>query len=247
MSNLKSYENKSSQSSSESLSNEQSSSYSSIDPTRVLIEFSIIELSSKVNELEKKIQEGKDGLVSISKEICKSKEETKELNKKNKIIESKINEFISTLDRDKLKLVEILGVFVALFTFVSVEIKILSTVSSYLRIVGLSFVMFSGVSCFLFMLLFITDSWLSDSKKSNKKGLLPIVITVVALALGIILTAAGDFKNPAEIKNNTDFIELQGVSNSCTQKLADQKRKIEDLEKEVAFLKNNLFESEKKE
>jgi hypothetical protein len=157
-------------------------------------------------------------------------------------IENKQNQIDNELERwrdDKVNLIEIVGIFVAIFTFVSVEIQILRGVTDYLRVAGLSVLLFSGLSFFLLVLFFISENWVrknNEDKKYNyfyKKSFgVFIILVIISLVGGIYLVVKGDYNNPSNIKNNQYFMELENKNTRL-------ERKVDKLQLEIEKNKDN--------
>ncbi|HDO8716220.1 TPA: hypothetical protein P5N18_003071, partial [Legionella pneumophila] len=119
-------------------------------------------------------------------------------------------DLIDELRRDKHNLIEVMGIFVGIFTFLSIEIQILKTVTDFLRIAGLSIITFSGITFFLITLFIFGERWIN--KETNFVGLKRFYfISIIALLVGISLVAVGDYNNPAAIKNEQNFVKLKQV------------------------------------
>ncbi|CZG80396.1 hypothetical protein SDA22_07295 [Legionella pneumophila serogroup 1] len=131
-------------------------------------------------------------------------QEIKKIHNEQKQTAKLIEEF----KKDKHNLIEILGIFVGIFTFLSIEIQILRNVTDFLRIAGLSIISFSGLIFFNITLFIFGERWLN--KTTEFTGLKRYYILVfLSLFIGILLVSIGDYKNPANIKNNMNFIALE--------------------------------------
>lgn len=84
---------------------------------------------------------------------------------------------VENIKKDKIDLVSLLGIFIAIFTFFSIEIQILKSVSSLLGIAGLSSIMFSGIILFIVLIYAIANHWINgDANKFFPKKYLFIVV-----------------------------------------------------------------------
>lgn len=101
-------------------------------------------------------------------------------------ISQKSQNEINILKRDKIELISLLGIFVSIFTFVSVEIRILQTVNNIFQIAGLTIIMFSGIILFALLIHLISNQWIHGEYKKIPWPFLSMVIIALFLGLGII-------------------------------------------------------------
>jgi len=151
------------------------------------------------------------------------------LSKEQEILKKEFQASTEELKTDKHSLIAILGMFVAIFTFVSVEIQILKSVTDVLRIAGLSLIMISSLILFVMGLFLIAEKWMSKSSKFN----LPsgyYIFVIIILAVGLILAGWGDYKNPAAVKNNSDFIALKEKAENNELIIENLTKKLDHLE-----------------
>lgn len=98
---------------------------------------------------------------------------------------------IRALKKEKISLIGMLGIFVAVFTFITVDIKILADADGFLAIAGLSMLMFSGLTLFVCLIHVLATKWLEGEYAEPPKKFMRWVI---GLAIGgVVLTALGDF------------------------------------------------------
>lgn len=101
------------------------------------------------NQYKKDIDEMAKG---VENKIKESKREAKESEK----------EIRKEIDNSKLSVIETLGIFVALFTFISVEFQILKNTTSIFSMLGLSFVMLGSLVFFVLILHLVLNK---DSRR----------------------------------------------------------------------------------
>jgi len=134
----------------------------------------------------------------------------KDIENKTKSFETKIDEtrdiFEQKIDSSRIKIIETLGIFVALFTFVSVEFQMFRIFHTPSSIGGLTLILLGSLISFLLVLDFVINS--SDNIKTK---FYPMVI----FSVGFILIGIFIFiKSPQERLNidNEANIENQGSS-----------------------------------
>jgi hypothetical protein len=89
---------------------------------------------------------------------------------------------ISQFDKDKVSFITVSSVFIAIFTFVNVEIRFLQTICDFSKVIGFSFILAGTLVFFIVTLDLVARHWLSDV---NTKSLLSILI-VFLLSIGLI-------------------------------------------------------------
>ena len=166
---------------------------------------SIKETRKKIDLANSAIKTQNEKVENIKKNINDLKEETEKQKEET--------------EKQKYLSIELLTIFVSIFTFISVEIQIMKYVDDYLRIAGLSLIFFSGLLLFLCSIyLFLNKTRTNDFILARREYWL-LIICVIFCLLGILLTGLGDWKNPASIKNSPDFIELENKNRLLEQKM----------------------------
>lgn len=92
---------------------------------------------------------------------------------------------IERLNTDKISLITVLGIFVSVFTFVSVEIQVLRYICNFYQVLGLTFIIPGILIIFNCSLDYVARSWISNSKNESWYK-----VTLVA-AVGFVLIALG--------------------------------------------------------
>lgn len=103
-----------------------------------------------------------------------------------------------------LKIIQTLGIFVALFTFVSVDIQIFKSSTSLLSATGLSFIILGSLLSFI-CALFISTNYKEGFYKQNKKLIIGILVFIIVLIGGGVFAVYYDDKDRVtseELKNN---------------------------------------------
>ena len=120
------------------------------------------------------------GLIEINKrEIEEYKKKTdKQINEQEKEIE-KIKEETKTI---KIDFIAVIGIFVSIFTFISIEIQILKYVCDFWRIAGFSLIIFGSLSSFVILV----HSIFSQKEIKNKILFFCIVIFLLGIFIGSI-------------------------------------------------------------
>lgn len=121
------------------------------------------------------------------------------------------NRFKADINEYKTKIIEVLGIFVALFTFVSVDIQVFKTDISTLSAMGFSLVMLGALLLFIIVLVSIFDE-----KKSTILLNILALISVLLIIVGII-SVGYDHKYTKErfyTKGETDKIISEKINST---------------------------------
>lgn len=91
---------------------------------------------------------------------------------------------------DKIRAIEIIGIFIALFTYSSSEISILREVDSGWKLFSISIVFFSGLILFSYLIFIITEKWINKEDQNgyyqNEHRWFPTTIVIILIISGII-------------------------------------------------------------
>lgn len=137
---------------------------------------------------------------------------------KIKIENQKIQNNIKQIKKDKISLVSLVGAFVTIFTFISVEIQILRYVTDFTRIAGITVIMLGGTLLCIIFVQIIMDGMLRDfsdevmNKRNNNimvKLFLLMFFSAGLVIAGLWTTSCGDRKNSSVIENNEVILEMQ--------------------------------------
>lgn len=117
--------------------------------------------------------------------------------------------------------VEILAIFVTLFTFISIETQILRSGIDFLTAIGFSIVLFSGLTFFLFTLKFLVkDEW-------SKFGqyLISLIFTLILMVAGLFCVWKGQISFYGDL--NAKFYNKTEIDQMIAQSLSDFKKCIQ--------------------
>jgi len=103
-----------------------------------------------------------------------------ELAEWQKQIESQFEE----VRRDKISFITVCGIFVAIFTFISVEIQILRYICDFYKIIAFTLILPGILLLFIIFLDYIARSWLKDT--SQEKSNWGRFIVVILISIGLI-------------------------------------------------------------
>lgn len=106
---------------------------------------------------------------------------------------SNINKKLEELNRDKISFITVSGIFVAIFTFISVEIQILKYICDFNMIVGYTFI-FPGVLIFFIALLdYVARGWIKTAEEVQSRvfPVLMVAIALIILGLAVIHNSKG--------------------------------------------------------
>jgi hypothetical protein len=131
----------------------------------------------------------------------------------NEIVRDTEEKLRDKIDDGKLKTIETLGIFVALFTFVSVEFQVFRVFQTPASISGLTLILLGSLIIFLAVLDFVINS----IEKVNKKFVPLLIISCIFIIFGIyIFTKTPEEKlninNDANIENKELPVEVQGIN-----------------------------------
>jgi len=113
-------------------------------------------------------------LENMSETVNETHEATKALNDK-----------IKELDHDKISFITVSGTFVAIFTFISVEIQILRYICDFYKIIGFTLVFAGTLLLFILLLDYVARSWLSSSSRKSSNIVVVFIISSLLLVLGL--------------------------------------------------------------
>jgi hypothetical protein len=124
------------------------------------------------------IHEGVSGNVARS-DINILKENVKQL--RSELLETK-----RSFSSDKISLITVLGIFVSIFTFISVEIQVLKYICDFYKIVGFTFILPAILMIFVVTLDYVARSWIdNNSQIAYKKICLVLVVIFILMFVGI--------------------------------------------------------------
>jgi uncharacterized membrane protein len=98
----------------------------------------------------------------------------------------KIENIYNDFSRYKIDFIAILGVFVSIFTFISIEIQILRYLTNPWIIIAFSFIMFGLMSSFPFVLSYLT-SYKDDLEKNYFKIFPYFLLCLMPIFLGLLI------------------------------------------------------------
>lgn len=105
----------------------------------------------------------------------------------NKTIGETKDKLDSKIDSSKISIIETLGIFVALFTFVSIDVQILKTDLSLLAIVGFILVTLGALSFFVVSLNLLVTKSTSDIKDLKLQYIVAVILTIAFFVSGVYL------------------------------------------------------------
>lgn len=205
-----------------SLSQSRSDSTQSKDYTSWMNPKSSKELAEKLN-------------IEIAGELI---EKIRDLTEKQLIIETHLNDIKTdvekSLENKQIKIIEGLGIFVALFTFISVEFQVFKIYTHPYSIIGITFIFLGS----LLILISVLDFLLNFNKDSsgNKHKYIPVACCFIFLIIGIIFLYNSPEKQNLEKmiekanqlnESNTDISELRSNLKYIDDKQNIQQKKSE--------------------
>lgn len=94
------------------------------------------------------------------------KETHERINQLDESIKQRFKEYDAKQALEKSNLITVFGVFASIVTFLSVEIQILKTISSYWSLLGFSIIMLSSLLMFVLILNYLGQMWIKEEIKS---------------------------------------------------------------------------------
>lgn len=116
----------------------------------------------------------------------------------NKKVEDEVNKIKIELNDYKAKIIEVLAIFVALFTFVSVDIQVFKTDISTLSAMGFTLVMLGALLLFILVLAYLFDE---EKKKDKLIGWL-FISSIIFIILGLFAVGYEHQSIEKNLKNN---------------------------------------------
>ena len=95
-----------------------------------------------------------------------------------------VNNALKRIERDKVSFITVSGIFLAVFTFLSIEVRILQEVCSFNRIIGLSLILSGILLTFLGFLDLTARSWIEDYPKKKISG---TTLAMLGISVSFIL------------------------------------------------------------
>jgi hypothetical protein len=133
-----------------------------------------------------RIKSLEEALSSLSRDLINKQTE---IVKNHVSLKDEVKNFKQEVGGDKIRAIEIIGIFIALFTFASLEISILQKVDSGWKLFSLSFIVFSGLLFFAWLNFLIAEKWLNKDrpKQTTPKEYFFPLFAVSLLIIGGIL------------------------------------------------------------
>lgn len=140
--------------------------------------------------------------------------------KVNEIIQKTEDKLSDKIDDSKLKTIETLGIFVALFTFVSVEFQFFRTFDNWLSIVSFTFILLGSLLTFVTVINYYLSETKEKKEVNGKEEIKSkfwslIIIWMFLMSIGILLFTLSSKKEVekeenCKIENEGSTIETQG-------------------------------------
>lgn len=186
--------------------NETSKSSEGIKPEKFT--FFIDEAGTQKEEENKILSELRDQRNEIDSLVRKNRKIERLINKQNKELSNTRDELNETRDDSKhikLDFIQTLGIFVALFTFVSIEFRFLNQPLCFTQLLALNALLLGSLILFVILLGFLTNI-----NKVNLFYLLILILAIIALGLAIYPTWENKNIN-CRILNNIENNHIKGV------------------------------------
>jgi len=149
--------------------------------------------------------------------------------------------------KDKSSLLTIFGIFASLVTFLLIEVQILKNICDFWRLFGFSFFILGGLLTFVFILQYLTKSWIENDNSIEIGSLFRhpktwrINISVVLALIVIILLFLFGYKIIKEKANSEFYCKEKEIfetyQKSTEEQLELMDQKISNLSTQVDNLK----------
>lgn len=203
-----------------------------------------IDLDKKINE---QITEKFIFLKKLQDDFTKLKQKTEvDLKKYKREIEDNKHNLEDKIENGRLSTIESLGIFVALFTFISIEFQVFRSYRNPFAISGLTLIFIGSIFLFLVVLDYLIIQVRgneSDKARKSKKGKLWYVLP----PLSVVLISSGMFlywQSPNEDLEDKQTLIKNQVYNLVKDDIKQQNTELLETNKNNEFLiddlKNNL-------
>lgn len=133
---------------------------------------------------------------------------TKETFEKIFDVEKKLYDLKRDTEGFKIKIIEILAIFTALFTFISVEAQILKSSVSFLSALGISLIILGALMFFIFILHCVLNNF-QEYVKQNKWLLGAMLFLFICLIAGGVISISYDYSNFTKDINDNFYKKAQ--------------------------------------
>ena len=180
--------------------------------------------NAKVTELNKKFNDSEKKFKNIQKEIKKLQDDT---NRELQEIEKEIKASVSKIDdqqrNDKLQSIQILALFAAFFTFVSVEFQLFSVLKDPLEAIALSLLLLGALLAFVTALMMGLNYFQNSAKNKKPRDRFINIIGLGAAALLVAGAGLGYMQSE----------NAKQESRSMKQELLNQQKRCEALGSDI--------------
>ncbi len=162
------------------------------------------------------------------------------LDTKNQKIEKNLKQLtknvtknVKALSKNKTDFITMSGIFISIFTFISIEIKILTEITDLLRLSGFTIILASLLIWFVLLIHIVASKRINDEYSPPPEKY--HIAAILWVLIWIILVTMGDYNNPSVTKINNKIAELTGKITIFEEqlKLLEKKVEIQDSEKTV--------------
>ncbi len=125
------------------------------------------------------------------------------LGKKMKDLEIQIEDVKREIDKSKISFIEFCGIFVAIFTFISVDVQILKTISNMHQLMGFVFIFAALLMGFILILDYLIN---------NERNIQKFIIITISLVIFIVIGLFSIFASK-NTSNNTENSSMPSIIN----------------------------------
>ncbi|MDO8528231.1 MAG: hypothetical protein Q7T03_11195 [Deltaproteobacteria bacterium] len=135
----------------------------------------------------------------------------------------KIQEKLEELYKDKVSLITVLGIFISIFTFISVEIQFLKYICDFHKIIGFTLILPGILLLFLCSLDYVARFWINHEKSYHLKAIAPVIVTsLMFIGFGLFFTQQSnkmDWKCGNEVENKPITIRVEPIESNIKMEL----------------------------
>lgn len=157
-------------------------------------------------------------LKKLNEELIEVKSQLIKATKSSSLKIKKVEETVTkNITESKLTVIETLAIFVALFTFISIEFQIFRSFTSWQAGASLSFIILGALIFFV-----VTMDFLLHERKIELVNLITLIISVACLIAGVILFSQSQINNPEYISQEAKILntKITALDNELNEKNA---------------------------
>lgn len=157
--------------------------------------------TERLTSIQKAVEDGNKKIIELNKTSFEIRTYFEE---KNKQLEDKLKRLEESAENNKMRLIEALGIFVALFTFISVNVQIFNKLTSVRPAIGFMLAM-GGITIVILLVIEVIIRTHTDKRVPYWHLIILFLIALIQIIIGIVFTR--DLQIAQENTNNTIKID----------------------------------------